>query len=108
MQEIWKDMVGYEEFYQVGNLGNVKSLARTCGTSRKRYTCAERVLKQNTARGYYTVSLYKGSKCKQFRVNRLVAQAFIPNSDNLPIINHKDENKQNNCVDNLEVKQQEN
>ena len=53
-------------------------------------------------KGYYVISLVKNKIKKQLRIHRLVAQAFIPNPDNLPQVNHKDGNKQNNCVDNLE------
>ena len=91
--------------YQVSNLGRVKHLEftrpnlLTGGIS----TIKEKILKQRlTPFGYYTVLLSKNSKRKWHFVHRLVAQAFIPNPDNLPIINHKDENKLNNEVKNLE------
>jgi len=102
MQEVWKDIVGYENMYQISNLGRVKSLARACGTSAKKYTCVERILKPRNICGYNSVMLYQNGKTKQFKCSRLVAQAFIPNPDNLPIVNHKDENKRNDCIDNLE------
>ena len=102
MQEIWKDIIGYEGFYQISNLGRVKSLARVCGTSAKKYTCVERILKPRNVCDYNSVMLYRNGKNKQFKCSRLVAQAFIPNPENLPIVNHKDENKRNDCVDNLE------
>lgn len=88
MIEIWKDIVGYEGLYQVSNLGRIRN--------------SSIVLKQYTQFGYNYVGLWKDKKCKKFRVHRLVAQAFIPNPHNFPHINHKDENKTNNCVDNLE------
>ena len=97
MSEEWRDIKGYEEKYQVSNLGRVKSLKDRYGNYR------EKILKYSkNNRGYLTVSLCKNSKVKLFTVHRLVAQAFIENSNNYPEVNHKDENKENNRVDNLE------
>ena len=96
MKEIWKDVVGYEGLYQVSNMGNVRSLNwKNCGYTRNLW------LKPHN-KGYFQVELVKNKKKKTFVVHRLVSVAFIPNPDNLPCVNHKDENKQNNCVDNLE------
>ena len=81
--------------YQVSNLGRVKSL----GNSQKRQ---EKLLKFNIVHGYNTVYLSKIGKRTATRVHRLVAQAFIPNPDNLPQVNHKDKNRLNNRVDDLE------
>ena len=81
--------------YQVSNLGRVKSL----GNSKTR---KEKILKPEIRTGYYSVNLCKSGKRKKHRVHRLVAQAFIENPKNLPVINHIDENKLNNCVENLE------
>lgn len=95
--EIWRDIAGYEGLYQVSNLGRVKSLGngRTCKTSR--------ILKFiKTKVGYLYVQLCKDGKRKGFRVNRLVAEAFIPNTDGKPEVNHIDEDKANNSVENLE------
>ena len=101
--EIWKPIEGFEGYYQISNMGRVKSLERTVRNSRGCRTVAERILNpQSNSKGYLYVNLYKDGKMKRCRVNRLVAQAFLPNPDNLPCINHKDENKQNNCMDNLE------
>lgn len=95
-EEVWKDITGYEGLYQVSNLGNVKSLNYN-------RTGQEKILKAiNHKCGYLRVTLYKNSKCVTYRLHRLVAQAFIPNPDNLPEVNHKDEDKSNNCVNNLE------
>ena len=94
--EIWLQVVGYEGLYEVSNLGRVKSLANEF--SRK-----EKILSQyENKNGYLYVSLCKYGKMKSFRVHRLVAIAFIPNPNGYRCVNHKDENKENNCVDNLE------
>lgn len=91
-QEVWKDVKGYEGLYQVSNWGRVK-----------RITNNNRVLKPyKVKKGYLNVVLSKNGKAKTFRVHRLVALAFLPNPDSLPEINHKDEKKDNNNVDNLE------
>ena len=91
--EIWKDVTNYEGLYQVSNLGRVKSIGY--GT--------ERILKLvRLKNGYLKVSLWKNSKNKQFLVHRIVAQAFLSNPQNLSQVNHKDEDKTNNSVQNLE------
>ena len=103
MEEIWKDVPGYDGLYQVSNLGRVKSMKKTYLICNKvAYTKQESILKQSLTKGYYKVELNSRGKSKNFLVHRLVAMAFIPNPNNLPQINHKDENPQNNCVDNLE------
>ena len=94
--EIWKDIKGFEGKYQVSNYGNVKSLNYN-------RTGKERLLKQNIDKySYHNIHLYSYGKDKRFLIHRIVAEAFIPNPDNLPYVNHKDENKHNNHVDNLE------
>ena len=102
--EIWENVKDYEEFYQVSNLGNVKSLARDIyyqnGTI---HHLKEKILAPAlNNKGYQYVHLCKNGKMKNMLVHRLVAMAFIPNSENKPMINHKDENPLNNCVNNLE------
>ena len=93
MEEIWKDIEGYEGLYQVSNVGRVRSF---------KYK-KERILKQGiTRKGYKSVILYTNNSPKHYTIHRLVANAFIPNPDNLPQVNHKDENKTNNCMENLE------
>lgn len=108
MEEIWKDIKGYEGLYQVSNLGRVKSLRRLVKFSNgsiREYP--EKILKQYKANGYWVVGLNSHGK-KTVGVHRLVAEAFIPNPDNLPQVGHKDEknfktgNECNNNVDNLE------
>lgn len=101
--EIWKDIKGYENKYQISNLGKVKSLSRKvkCGNGYKK--TEERILRQNKDnRGYLMVNLYKDNTQHTIKTHRLVANAFIPNHLNLPQINHKDEEKTNNTASNLE------
>lgn len=101
--EVWKDVKGYEGLYQISNLGKVKSFPKLHRTGSIGYTTKEKILKISlTFNGYEKVSLYKEGKKKDYRINRLVAIAFIPNPLNLPEVNHKDENKINNKMDNLE------
>lgn len=97
--EIWKDIPGYEGVYMVSNLGTVKSVARIDLAGRK---LKERILSQSLSKDYYVVGLHYNHVNKQMKVHRIVAMAFIPNPNNLPQINHKDENKLNNDVNNLE------
>lgn len=96
-KQIWKDISGYEGKYQVSNTGKVRSLNYN-GTKGK----VVRLKPGNITGGYKIVGLYKNSKYKTYLVHRLVAEAFIPNPNNYPIINHKDENPSNNAVWNLE------
>jgi len=100
MKENWKDIKDFEGYYQVSNLGRVKSLRR------KRITggyLKERILKFNLQTvGYYTVTLYKNGVISQRRVHRLVTEAFILNVFNKPCVNHKSGIKIDNEVENLE------
>lgn len=94
MEEIWKDIKGYDGKYQISNYGNVKSLNYRC-------TGKEQLLKPSLhTNGYLFVRLCK--PLKMYLIHRLVAEAFIPNPDDLPQVNHKDEDKTNNHVVNLE------
>lgn len=108
MDEIWKDVEGYEGIYQVSNLGRIKSLARSFNHLNRwgniqSHSLPERELKISELHDHYqSVVLSKNGKSRDYFVHRLVAQAFIPNPYNLPQVNHKDENPSNNCVDNLE------
>lgn len=103
-KEIWKCIKGYEGLYQVSNFGRVRSLGRWVkGKNGSIRFYRGRILKPGTNTfGYLFVNLFKNNKQKTITIHRLVAEAFIPNTDNLPMINHKDENKQNNNVNNLE------
>lgn len=95
-KEFWRDVVGYEGLYQVSNWGRVKSLNYN-------HTGKEKILKLGKNNfGYLRVSLCKNGKEKNHKVHRLVAEAWLPNPDNLPCVNHKDEDKANNRVENLE------
>lgn len=95
-KEVWKDIPGYVGLYQVSSKGNIMSLNYNhTGVSRQR---VPRVGKG----GYLYVILHKNGESKTIKVHRLVAIAFIPNPNNLPQVNHKDENKLNNSVENLE------
>ena len=104
MEEIWKDIKGYEGLYQVSNLGRVKVLPRIRRSkSGSVYYSKEKLLKlQKDFDGYYRVGLHKDGNQQDFRINRLVGVMFIPNPNNLPIVHHKDNDKTNNCVNNLE------
>lgn len=101
--EIWKDILNYEGFYQVSNYGRVKSLNRVVEGRWGKAVISEKILKsRKSKKGYLYVALYLNGKCKNIKIHRLVAMTFIPNTLNLPQVNHKDENKENNKVDNLE------
>ena len=99
--EEWRDIPGYEGYYQVSNLGRVKGLSRWINGNKQGYT-TEHILKEGKNKGYCRVTLSVDTKHKNFSVHRLVAIAFIPNPNNYPQINHKDGNKANNIVTNLE------
>src|SRR5699024_2369537 len=100
--EIWKPIKGYEDSYLVSTLGRIKSKPRL-GTRGG-------ILKELYSRWQYNrVNLYKGGEMKSFFIHRLVAKEFLPNPENKPQVNHKDGNKLNNALSNLEwVTQSEN
>ena len=92
-EEIWCPIKGYEGIYEVSDQGRVRSMKFG----------KERILKPGKIQnGYLKVNLWKNGEMKQCKVHRLVAQTFIPNPQNLTEVNHKDENKTNNSVQNLE------
>lgn len=100
MSEIWKDIKGFEGLYQISNGGRIKSLRK----STKHFNQPFHYLSPTVSNtGYYQVTLYKTPKSKKkFLVHRLVATHFLPNPENYPCVNHKDENKLNNNIENLE------
>ena len=104
MEEIWKDKKDYEGHYQVSNLGRAKSLDRYVkGKGHSLQFKKGRILKlMKDNNGYLKVRLCNGEKSKTFNLHRLVAETFIPNPNNYKEVNHKDENKTNNVVTNLE------
>lgn len=106
--EEWRDIKGYEGLYQVSNFGRVMRLDKVVhdiikGSMRSRIFNGHIMkLLTNKYTNYVSVYISKDGHKTRYHVHRLVADAFIPNPDNLPCVNHKDENKANNCVDNLE------
>ena len=99
MEEIWKDIKGYEGLYQVSSQGRVRSLARV--------DCGGRILKgkimSNVRSGLYRgINLRKNGKMVRYYIHRLVAETFLPNNSNLPQVNHKNEDKTDNRLVNLE------
>ena len=104
MEEIWKPIPGYEGYYEISNTGKVRSLTRTIikSNGRPQTFYGEEKKPTLTPFGYYRISLAKQGIKQFYFIHRLVALTFIPNPDNKPFINHKDENKTNNNVENLE------
>lgn len=104
MKEIWRPIKGYEGKYEVSNKGRVRSLTRYCMHFgyRKALIRGRLLIGHKDTSGYIMVGLHNKGTIKNLLVHRLVAQAFIPNPHKYPIINHKDENKANNHVKNLE------
>lgn len=104
--EIWKPVKGYEGLYEVSNLGRVKSLERVVNSHPAgcKRTLPEkiRIGHINKKLGYVMIGLSVNNVSEQVYIHRLVAEAFIPNPNNLPMINHKDEDKTNNSLENLE------
>lgn len=103
--EQWVDIEGFEDRYQVSNFGNVKSLQRYVKTSRGngfRLIKEKLLILRTNIDGYRELTLIKEGTEKYFQVHRLVALHFIPNPNNYPCVNHKDEIKANNYDDNLE------
>lgn len=110
MEEIWKDIPEYEGLYQASNLGNIRSLDIIKNIISKNqftnfsvcYVKKGKLLKPHIKKGYLTVVLNKEKKPNTKLIHRLIAETFILNKDSKKQVNHKDENKLNNRVDNLE------
>lgn len=102
--EEWRDVVGYEGIYQVSNLGHIKSLDRMVNSSygSKMVIKGRMISPIDNGKGYKCVSLCKDGKIRRTYIHHIVAQAFIANPDGYSEVNHKDEDKSNNRVDNLE------
>jgi len=106
-KEIWKDIEGFEGLYQISTYGRVKSLGRyveriRCGQVGKFWVDEKIITSCRCTGGYVKVTLCKNGVHTQKMIHRLVAETFIPNPNNLPQVNHKDEDKTNNHIDNLE------
>lgn len=91
-KEVWKDIPNYEGHYQASNLGRIRSIKKEI-----------KILKEiNRNDGYLFVNLSKNGKSKPIKIHKIIAYTFLKNNNNYTDINHKDGNKQNNCVNNLE------
>lgn len=102
--EEWRDITGFEGHYQVSNLGNIRSLDRWVEyrTGKRCFIKGKILHPMKCSNGYYEAQLSQNNKRIIIMLHRAVAQAFIPNPNNLPEVNHKDEDISNNCVENLE------
>ena len=103
MQETWKPVSGYENFYEISNTGNVKSIGRyiVLKNGKTRYV-SERILRPKSTGGYLFVALSKEGVRKDYYLHRLVAEMFLYKSPFRNYVNHKDGNPSNNVVSNLE------
>lgn len=101
--EVWKDVKGYEGVYQISNKGNVKALKKTVWNGYAYWERPEKMLKpRRSSDGYFMVTLRKNGKSYNKRVNRLVAEAFVPNPKKLEVAHHIDNDITNNNAENLE------
>ena len=103
MEEIWKDVVGYEGLYQVSNKGRIKSICSHVRLQNGELMKKKpHILKPQNRCGYRCVNLFKDGRSRTVNIHRLVAESFLCNPHNYEVVNHKDENRANNNVDNLE------
>lgn len=103
-EEIWKEITGYEGYFEVSNLGNFRSKDREVPSrwGGTRPYPGKSLKVEEMQDGYKRIVLMKDAKKKRYMCHRLVAETFIPNPDNKPYVNHIDGNRGNNCVSNLE------
>lgn len=103
-EEVWKDVKGYEGLYQVSDKGRIRSVDRVVNTcyGSKMYIKSKILKPVKYKGGYLRIDLCKEGTKRLYLIHRLVAEAFLPNPDNLPCVNHKDEIPYHNNVDNLE------
>jgi hypothetical protein len=104
IKEAWRDVIGWEGYYQVSDIGRVKGLERmvfSIKTGKLAYIQKEKIIVQH-GKKYKQVNLYRDSKLHHYYVHILMAQAWIPNPHNKPEVNHKDGDCRNNVIDNLE------
>ena len=101
---MWKNVVGFEDSYILSDKGEILSKDRMCtdAIGRKRFRKGVKINPDVAANGYYRITLSKNGSKKQVYLHRLLANHFIPNPNNLPQVNHKDGNKLNCDLDNLE------
>ena len=103
MEEIWKAIKGFESYYEVSNLGNIRSLNRNVKSGIHNWKLKSRILKPRKDRnGYYSVSISFNGIVKQFLIHRLVAFEFVEGFNETLEVNHKDFDKTNNKANNLE------
>lgn len=103
MKEIWRNIPGYDGVYKISNLGNVRSTDRYVNSSRGKRLVKGSILRPtNNGHGYLIIGLASQGHKKNHYIHRLVAQCFLENALNLPVVNHIDRNTRNNAVDNLE------
>lgn len=103
--EEWRPVVGYEGYYEISSIGNIRSLDRYVfnkGNQSNSFIKGKPLMSMENKYGYYMHCLYKDGRYKNVPIHRMVALAFLQNTDNEPQINHKDGNKKNNRVENLE------
>ena len=101
--EIWKPVVGYEGLYEVSNLGRLRSVERIVKRPEGEWHYKEKILRAHkTNKGYLRTRLYRNGVAQTLSIHRLVLTAFVPNPQNLPMINHKNEKVWDNRLDNLE------
>lgn len=103
MTEEWRDIQGYEGHYQASTHGQVRSLQRLVAKPNGKHACKALIKKpQPHNKGYMTLHLYLGTKRQKVFVHRVIAMTFLPNPQALPIVNHKDRDRTNNRLENLE------